>query len=446
MPGRIMMDPSRYAGRNDIIREAHQYLSNGRSLFITGRRGVGKSSLATQIRQLMSRSSESEERFGIKGSSSSCVLNVMYRCDGTETLTDFASRLLHSMERASGYQSVGAGKTVNRLKFNLKVVSYERADETATEAPHVISRFSELVIDWARQVRSVEDAEVTFWIDEADLLIERVNVGVFLKVVLENASDAGLAPLRFVLTGLNRALDRLRQQHPSITRFLMPVEVPPMGPDELTELVDRAIDPTSVSFEPDVREALYLMSQGFPDPVHLLGYELFEAALGNVHNVATPKTFNEVLRKVSTGIKKDELRSVEAKIPSTECEKLLYSAALFPREFCTALDLANHLEWKEDRCRELCAQLCDLQFLEQDGRRGFRFADPLFKIYLTILEAQRDANAKFESKRNELTSRAQLHMQSNEKASGAFRADTDRELLRIILNNFKTTGRTGMWS
>lgn len=433
-----MRDPSRYAGRDDLVREAYEYLMHGRSLFVAGRRGVGKSSFAAQVQQLVSGSADAKARFAVDTVQSS--LNVTYRCDGTERLGEFASRLLHAVERAAGQRLAVAGKTAEKLKVNLKLVSYEIGHQQSEEIPDLTTRFSEVLIDWMRQLQSCDKAQVIIWIDEADLLIAKVKIGVFLKVVLENLSDAHIDNLSFGLVGISSGLTELKEQHPSITRFVMPIYVPPMLPEELVELLDRALDPTPVVFEGEVREALYVLSQGFPDPVHLLGYELFAAAITNLHTTATPKTLEDVLTKVTTTIKKEELRSIQTRIPDQHCEKLIYAAAMQGDEYTTAGDLALWLGWPEDRCREICAQLCALQFLEPEGRKGFRFVDPLFRIYLKMLEAQHTADLH----RAHQLAKKTYHETSGDVATRALSKATDGTILKLILDNYRRTGRSGM--
>src|SRR5262245_14041486 len=166
VPGRIMEDPSRYAGRDTLMREAYQYLANGRSLFVTGRRGVGKSSFSQQLRNLLTQSTAAEERFSIDGAASlKDALNVTYRCSGTETLQEFGERLLVNLSRATN-AGARASKSKDKFKLDLKVFGYEHQDEYSMPPATFINRFSDTVVEWfsSAGVRR----RVVFWIDEVD--------------------------------------------------------------------------------------------------------------------------------------------------------------------------------------------------------------------------------------------------------------------------------------
>ena len=124
-PGKTMSDPARYAGRDDLVREAYGYLKNRRSLFITGRRGVGKSSLAAQLQNLLIQSGPAESRFDLRHDwSEPETLNVLYRCIGSETLKDLVDRLLNGLARQTGQRQAISTKSTSTLKVDLKLFGF----------------------------------------------------------------------------------------------------------------------------------------------------------------------------------------------------------------------------------------------------------------------------------------------------------------------------------
>jgi hypothetical protein len=438
MPGRIMEDPCRYAGRDALMREAYNYLANGRSLFVTGRRGVGKSSFSQQLRNLLTKSEAAENRFAINGSAAlNDVLNVTYRCTGTETLQEFGERMVANLLRVSQIGSA-ASKSTDTFKVNLKLFGYEHKDERSAPPATFINRLSDVLVEWFDAAGY--HGRVVFWIDEVDLMIDQFNLAVFLKVLLENLADAHVPNVSVVLTGIG--LERLKAQHPSISRFLVPVYVSPMSETELNEILERALQPTTVSFERPVCEMMLVMSQGFPDPVQSLGYELFEAAMANPHLVATAATFEGVLRKLATVIKREELDSIRVRIPDHDSERLLFAVARTPAEFSTIAVLSGRLDWAEERSRKVCDALCSLNFLESGGRNGYRMADPLFGVYLKIIQTQQEAEAR----RAEIAAQisTQLAPKSADAAHGMFAVETEKILMHTIAKNYRTTGHSGL--
>jgi hypothetical protein len=184
---------------------------------------------------------------------------------------------------------------------------------------------------------------------------------------------------------------------------------------------------------------MHLISQGFPDPIQCIGYELFEAVASGTDS-ASMKTFEHVLKKVTTVIKKEEFHSVETRIPDAKSERLLLVIALSSSEYVTTTELSARLSWPEEECRAFCLLLSDLQFLEHEGRKGFRFLDPLFRVYLNMLDVQREANIR----------RAEIQMQISKLSSGDFnsqarQAESEKILAQIIVENYRKTGRSGLW-
>ena len=441
-PGRILSDPSRYAGRDVLVREAHDYLRNGRSLFITGRRGVGKSSFAAQLQNLLTKSAKAEDRFNVHhGRSDPDAVNVTYRCVGSESLHDLAERLLHGLGKQAGATDSYETKRTKSWSVDLKLIGVEQKEEFTDKVPDIITRFSEVLKRWALGEPEHRRRQLVFWIDEVDLVIDRLELGILIKVVLENLCDAGVTEVSFVLVGISESLNSLKAQHASVTRFVMPIYVPPMVESELTEIVDRALKPTQISFADEVKEAMHCVSQGFPDPVHSIGYELFEAAFDRGVREATFTMFEAALRKITTVVKKEEFHSVEVRIPDANCERALFALAQGPSEYSTPSDLAARLSWPEPDCRTLCLKLAELQFLEQEGRRGFRFVDPLFRVYLNMLEIQREADLR----RTQILAKIQVHLTGSDLASGARSEETERALFDVILKNYRRTGRSGLW-
>ena len=108
LPGRIMNDPTRYAGRNELVLEAHRYLNDFRNVFITGQRGVGKSSLATQITRIIKNDKIALRRFGINKQSRKTTPNIVsYRCMGNESIEQIAENLPASTPGRGKCRNVG---------------------------------------------------------------------------------------------------------------------------------------------------------------------------------------------------------------------------------------------------------------------------------------------------------------------------------------------------
>ena len=116
---------------------------------------------------------------------------------------------------------------------------------------------------------------VLFVIDELDRLANTDGLANFIK----NASSDRV---KFLLVGIANNVSTLISDHESIERNLQPVLVPTMKPDELAEIVDRALallneEGVEIEMAPDARQELVSAAGGFPWFVHVLGQEALRA-------------------------------------------------------------------------------------------------------------------------------------------------------------------------
>lgn len=441
-PGKILIDSTRYAGREILITEAYEYLTNERSIFITGKRGVGKSSFAMQIVNLMNKNPTTFDRFNISlDTKSVSAITVNYRCTGHENFQEIIINLLYALSRKLDKPLIKIEKISKKWGVDFKVLSHENLSEESILTPSITREFSEIIIECFEKFPRFKDSGVCFIIDEIDMLIGKVELGIFIKVFLENLSDVGIQNVTFVLVGIDKGLNVLKSQHPSITRYVVPIYIPPMNQNELNDIIQRALDQTGVIFSKDICDAVYMLSKGFPDLVHLFGYEIFSLARKNDQEV-DHKIFETVLRKIATKIKKEDFLNTKNKIPDIESERLLLEMAKIDSELGYLSLLAKKLEISEEECYKICKILSEQDILEQQGIGIYGFADPLFRVYLNLVNVEKEIHAiqaEIFTKLNKMVNEISVS-QSEEDSK-----KREQLMFEIIKRNFEETGRTGFW-
>jgi hypothetical protein len=106
--------------------------------------------------------------------------------------------------------------------------------------------------------------------DEFDCLSQSAR-SVFaptIKELSDNSVDATI-----LLVGVAADVRELIAEHASIDRCMVQVGLPAMAPDEIRDLIDRALAAVGMTIDPAARETIALLSQGFPHYAHLLGQE-----------------------------------------------------------------------------------------------------------------------------------------------------------------------------
>lgn len=435
-----MLDSTRFAGRDDLVVEAFEYLQNDRSIFITGERGVGKSSFAMQIKKLINNEEIAFNRFGInKESVDHDSVLVNYRCTGRESFHEIIVNLLTELSKKIDKDFLKIERISKKWAFNLKIISQESQVEKSIPTPSITKKFSDIVIDLFNKDANMKNKCISFMIDEIDTLINKIELGVFIKVFLENLSDAGIQNVTFILIGIRNGLSSLEAQHPSISRYLIPVYVPTMRMEEINEIINRALSETGVEFDDEIRKAIHMLSRGFPDPVHLFGYELFDQSRRN-NNKIDDKVFYNVMRKIVTSIKKEEFISIKNKIPNRDCERLLLEMAKFNEEIIGDVLISKRLEIEVEECREIFNKLIEHGFIEQHGVGAYGFSDPLFRIYMNMINVEQEARAE---KANLFIELNKMSKQLVKNEYGDETNNSEKLLFEIIARNWEETGKTG---
>jgi Cdc6-like AAA superfamily ATPase len=284
-PATELDDPERFAGRARQVRElADSLRATGSTPLIYGDRGLGKSSLALQVRRIAMGDLEllallDAERLGLPPGRE--FLTFYVTCtDATRTFPDLLQSLVNSAEsvdNVSWTRDQRASELVDRTtrrKLTLKIVELESTRRYQTES----QRLSYQELNLEEKLRQLTellsityDQPVLFIIDELDRMADTRGLASFLKA-------ASSESLKFILVGIASHVSDLLSDHQSLERRLVPVRVPLMTGAELGQIVVKAQEYLNhqgvpIRFTPDAVLALARVAAGFPWFVHVLGQQ-----------------------------------------------------------------------------------------------------------------------------------------------------------------------------
>lgn len=281
-PAQELLDPARFAGRKNEIRELTDALRvQGSVPVIYGDRGLGKSSLAVQLQLIAMGDSELLESLGIKalGLDGEEVFMTFYvSCnDQVQSLEDLQFLIIHKLEAVDLVTSGPHSKDLlidrsTRRKLSLKLFEAETTRSYSERAQRL--RFDELTPHerLERELGILWDAfgfPVLIIIDELDRAKSLEGLAPYLK-------SASTDQLKIVLVGIAHTLSDLSLDHPSIERQLIPIRLPRMSMGELADIVDKALnklrtDGQGYRITADARRRLVRLSGGFPWFIHVIG-------------------------------------------------------------------------------------------------------------------------------------------------------------------------------
>jgi Cdc6-like AAA superfamily ATPase len=401
-PGKEIDDPSRFAGRIDPLRQLVQALhSDGSCPIVYGDRGLGKSSLALQVHRIAMGDRRLLDDVGLADLAiplGESFLAFYVPCtDETATKDDILRRVILSMESVAGRRSpdgVLVDRTTSR-EVSLRIArgtttkNYKYQQDLDLDG---ISPEEKLQLLSERLMEQFDRGRVLIILDEVDRIADTTGLASYLKSFSTSAA-------KFMLVGISDSVTSLVSDHESIERVAVPIYIPRMSPQELGDIVDRAMSSleangVKMGFAPEAALSMSNASNGFPWFVHLLG----QAGLMRAYNDSRPvvdekdversqfdlannrfaQQFSDKYHHAVRDSMKREivLRALAAwrsrDIPVTDVYRILKEE----------LGIANPATFKRDLCSDHCGNILLVPAFMDRGVT--RFANEMFKVYVSM--------------------------------------------------------------
>lgn len=232
--------------------------------FLSGERGIGKSSLASFVRQLC----EKEHR----------VLGVHVFLGGVSELTEMARRTFDRLLKESvdrpWHQKVRRflGNHVREVGLFGITVGFEAA---APDLQKLVHDFAPSVQRLARELVDTRKAVFLVWDDINGLTASQPFAHWLKSLVDEIATSPERFPLCLLLVGLEERRQALVHLQPSLARVFHLVDVKPWNDDETREFYQRAFASINVQIDPKAMETITSFAGGLPALAHEIGDGVF---------------------------------------------------------------------------------------------------------------------------------------------------------------------------
>jgi len=228
-PSAPVKNPDLFAGRKEQIdRVFGAVFSPGQHAVIYGERGVGKSSLATIIYDVVI----------LSGRSSYVPARV--NCSRGITFAEIWREIFKQLPVTR------SGETID--------LSENFPDNPTSEE--------------IRGLLSQLDNPAIIVIDEFDR-VDQDTTAVQMSDTIKTISDRAL-PVTLVIVGVATALNELIEEHESVVRSLVQVEMQRMSIPELLETIDKGLTKVELQMPDFIRRRIAILSQGLPHNTHLL--------------------------------------------------------------------------------------------------------------------------------------------------------------------------------
>ena len=231
---------SLFSGRSEQIQQVFSAVSQkGQHAIIYGERGVGKTSFANVVGQILA-------------TQVGTVLAPRATSDASDTYSTLWRKMFSEITMTQGKPGIGFNSTSDFLSRTVA----DELPETIT--PDIVRR----VLTNLGQGRLLIAI-----IDEFDRLDESVTTQIAdtIKMLSDHA-----VPATLVLVGVADSVDELIAEHASVERALMQIQMPRMSEHEIREIILRGMNHLEMTFEQKAADRVVMLAQGLPHYAHLL--------------------------------------------------------------------------------------------------------------------------------------------------------------------------------
>ncbi|MGH9195994.1 MAG: AAA family ATPase, partial [Acidimicrobiia bacterium] len=168
-------------------------------------------------------------------------------------------------------------------------------------------------------------------IDELDRVEDNEGLTLLADTVKTLADHA--VPVTLMFVGVADSVEALLGEHESIVRSIVQVRMPRMSHDELAATLDKASDRAHITMEDDCKARIVRDAEGLPHFVHLLGLHAAQNAVSDDRDVVTLGDLERaVLRAVdSHSVLSEYQKATQSPQPGHLFEEVLLACAFAPR-------------------------------------------------------------------------------------------------------------------
>lgn len=405
-PAQEIHDPTLFVGRQHEIEQCISALMNrGGIISIFGLRGVGKSSIAHQIKliaegnTILPKALAMERLLPKKGFN--YIVNYI-RCDSfIKNIPDLIKRIMFGDERnpslfsltKSGDRrlaefkkiiSAEGGANIFGAKLQAKGLQEEKYESYVSD--DLIQQFRQLL--GTIQKDNSDKTGLLIIIDEFDTIENKEG---FSSIVKTCSSEY----IKFGVVGIASSVSELIKDHTSIGRQLDFINVPLMPDYELNQILKRGEFAVQklIIFEEDAENLITSKSEGFPYFVHLLGKEAMLISFQRLSKSVTVVDINNLFIKISEGrlntifenlyreaIKNSPQREILLKIFSETNEDVIETNDVY--NLAQSFNITNPSQLMKQLTTPDNPDVAPILIKVAD--RHYRFTDPVFKVYSRI--------------------------------------------------------------
>jgi hypothetical protein len=392
-----MSDPARFSGRRtqvELVVDSLYQLKNGKptSTIITGDRGIGKSSLLNQAKELAQGDNTLPTRLDIDiGTNKFDFVVAWHDAAKDQGPREIVSGIMEDL------QSVITSMFAKfKLELNLGgALKVSQRDADARDITGVVNQFcTEISKVGARATAHGKDGVLIF-VDELDRASSTSGIATFFKLVIEKLSREKVTNVAFFCAGITGAIQNLEEEHASIYRTFKEIPVPRLEASETAEILQTGYRNVNCEFDELVFTAIHKLAAGYPEPVHLLGSQTL--AVDSDDNISVQDVEVAKVRTIET-LRRNKLNSLLRRAGSGKYQKILRAMAEHSGDDVPLSFISEKIGYLQNQYSSNMGNLQVREVIVQRDRGVYAFVDPLLKEYIKrfgvlSIESEEDQNA-----------------------------------------------------
>ena len=399
-PNRPITDPDRFFGREESVDNIVNFLyqiknNNPTHTIITGKRGVGKSSLLSQIELTAQGDLKLLNRLNID--TEGCPFNfITVRVDAhseqnlNSIVNSISNGILENL-RANNFL-----EQIKKLKNNfleninnrdievagILSVGASHKKETSIDLSYLVDNFVDLIDEISKKISSDSDGIIIF-IDEIDRIPLESGISSFFKLTCERLSKINRNNVAFICAGITGAVQNMMKEHESILRTFRDVPLLEFNSTETKNILANGFK--SVGFDHKLDnfiDKIEEVTNGLPELIHLVGSRMLSV---DTNQIIEEDDFNLAVKRIVNLDKRNNLEHLIRKSGSGNTyKKILLAIANYDKKVVPFSHIEAATEKEQSQLSPHIGNLIKREIIERKDRGKYCFTEPLLKEYIKI--------------------------------------------------------------
>jgi uncharacterized protein len=337
-PTTPIRSPEHLRGREKKLEDIRRALVQpGRSVFVYGDRGVGKTSLA--------QTAAFEHQSASKPP-------VLIGCDVSSTFGRVAQQISTRLLGLDGTLIKTSDQTKGSLSVKPLAVELQHSTD---KGPVPIPNSVDEAINMMLQAARAHSAQPVIVVDEFERLKDDNERALFADLIKQTGDQS--MPFKLIFCGVASSLSELLDTHHSCYRYLVTVELERLPAAARFEIANEAANAVGITIEPSSLGRISAISDGFPHYVHLITEKLLWEVFSDENTIAEsrPTHYLQAIKAavldIEAKLKASYEKATQKYAESDQYEAVLWALAdhhELSRRSADIFDVYSHLTRKYD--------------------------------------------------------------------------------------------------